>query len=74
MHVTLRALDSHPKGRTTNMVCWNLRQVYILEVGLTQILSNHGIGSTSHSFRDPCRFFIQGNLLGNFRFLSSSVK
>jgi hypothetical protein len=39
--VIMRALDSHPKAVVLNMVCPNLRQAYLLEVGLTSILANH---------------------------------
>lgn len=37
VHVITRALDFHPKAAPTNMIYRNLRQTYILEVGLTQI-------------------------------------
>jgi hypothetical protein len=40
-HVIVRALDSHPKGRTTDMVCQKFCQAYLLEVNLTQIVAKH---------------------------------
>ena len=45
-HVLVTAFDSHSKGHATDMVCHNLCHVYLLEVGLMQILAYH---ETTHT-------------------------
>ena len=40
-HVIVRAFHSHPKAIPTTMVCSNLCKIYLLEVRLKHILTNH---------------------------------
>ena len=47
-----------------DMVCWNLCQVYFLEVGLTQIPENHGMLFIVCHVRICISFFIHVNFFG----------
>ena len=40
-HVIVKALDSHPKAVQLTFVYWNLREAYLLKVGLAQIMADH---------------------------------
>ena len=57
----------------TAMVCRNLRQAYLLEVGLTQILVDHELLSTTYHVRFHVDFSFT-NVCGAFKPSPPSVK
>ena len=48
-----------------DMECWNLRQAYLLDVGLTQILANHETLPLVLPYKNPCRLLIHDNFFGS---------
>lgn len=52
-HVTRRALDSHPKTMPFDMVCRDLHQAYLLEMGMMQIPTDHETSSIVDLIRMP---------------------
>ena len=60
-NVIVSALDSHPKGHTTNKDCPNLCHAYFSEVGRMQNFGKAWNIIYSLSCRNPYRLFIHDN-------------
>ena len=76
-HVIVRAPWLSSKGRTdylTNLVCRNLCQAYLQEVGMMQIAKDHETLSMVCHARIHCKLFMHNNFLWALRTSPSSGK